>query len=199
MTQSISEKELQIADLEGDIRTENERVQSRSLTSVESDSGASGIAALRSNIDHMGFDSERVSSLLSDTTALSSEDQSNLDRLLLFSSSSSTIQASSASLLNDSQMGFVFLKHKVYNYDNGEPEKASTGVARQQLLTGLFENDGDKKTENSTTTEGNNLFKEERQVRSRPQAGTTSSKVSLMSPKFFQYSPFFRRFTIRSS
>jgi hypothetical protein len=194
LTQSISEKDLQIASLEGDIKIENDRVHSRSLSSAESDgSGPSGIAALRSNIDHMGFDSERVSSLLSDASVISSEDQSNLDRLLLFSSSSSAIQASSASLLTDSQMGFVFLKHKVYNYDNGElsAESSATGGggARQQLLTGLFDSEGDRNAsdrpspvEGSNSGSGsNNLFKEEKQGRSRSQAGATASSSSKVS------------------
>ena len=49
--------------VENDIQTENERVRSRSLSSAESDgSGPSGIAALRSTIDHMGFDSKKVNS-----------------------------------------------------------------------------------------------------------------------------------------
>jgi hypothetical protein len=64
LTQSVSEKDLQITKLESDIRVENERVRSRSLSSAESDgSGPSGIAALRNNIGHMGFDSDKVSLL----------------------------------------------------------------------------------------------------------------------------------------
>jgi hypothetical protein len=61
LSRSVSEKDLQIAKLESDIRVENERVRNRSLSSAESDgSGPSGIAALRNNIGHMGFDSDRV-------------------------------------------------------------------------------------------------------------------------------------------
>lgn len=140
--------------------------------------GPSGIAALRSNIDHMGFDGASI--FVSESAALSSEDQSNLDRLLLFPSSASTIQASSTSLLNDSQMGFVFLKHKAYNYD-GESESSSTGVSQQQLLTGLFAKDSHVlDADGPPAVDGNNLFKEDKPARKAPSL-PTNAKVLVHS------------------
>lgn len=177
MKESVEQKDNQIASLENEIRVENERVRSRSLSSAESDgSGPSGIAALRSHIDHMGFDG---ASMFSESVALSSEDQSNLDRLMLLPSSS-TLQASSNSLLNDSQMGFVFLKHKVYNYDNGENESSSPGATQHQLLTGLFAKDAEfSNPENPPSFEGNNLFKEDKPQRRAPDTKAAANKVPL--------------------
>ena len=113
---------------------------------------------------------------------LSLEDRQNLDRLLTSSNNSpsnfsnsledstsksaSRIQASSASLFNDSQMSFVFLKHKAYNYDSGfsQEENSDTKVSNQKLNAhGLFENSPDNDQSNIITENGqqNNLFKED--------------------------------------
>jgi hypothetical protein len=105
---------------------------------------------------------------------------------LLFSSSSTTIQASSASLLNDSQKGFVFLKHKAYNYDNEEAESDSTTASKQQLLTGLFGKEGESASESSAPADsGSFLFKEEKQIRKKPPANNSSvanNKASARRP-----------------
>lgn len=157
------------------------------------------------------------------TVSLSQEDRQNLDRLLTSSTTSPSnhsesfnsfddltsksayhIQTSSATLLNDSQMGFAFLKHKVYNYDGGftQEESSDNKFANQKLNAhGLFENtlDNDANVIAETGQQNNNLFKEDNRSKKSTSKSSTSTTGQQQKNKIVYYQEFLDRLMLPKS
>jgi hypothetical protein len=187
----IAEKDHQLASIEKDIQFEKDRVRDRSQSATSEGSGdrerGVGIAALRTNIDHMGFDSQQVTSSLFDdspsipvpSNPLSKEDRDNLDRLLFLSSSSSvssTISSSNTSLLNNSQMGFAFLSSR--SVQEREDSMINEGTRVKLAGHGLFDEREVERNESGERKEtGQNLFKDDSE-KAKKMTGKKSDSVA---------------------
>lgn len=137
------------------------------------------------------FPSSTTSSLFSNTSPTNHSTNSNSLDDFTSSKSAYHIQASSATLLNDSQMGFAFLKHKVYNYDGGfQQEDGSDNKLTNQKLNahGLFENtpDNDNDIINETGQNTNNLFKDDTRSK-KPSTNKPSTAQSQNQNKVNRY------------